>query len=130
MNKGETVLHSAIVNQHVSLVKFLLKNNANMYQQCMGKFYCPDDQKKHRKNVVTQENPIVPIETNYSGFSYYGEYPLSFAAIMNQYDCVRLLFAYGVNPDRQDINGNTVLHMLVIRNNLVSFMILDSISLI
>ena len=124
MNKGETVLHSAIVNEDVSMVKFLLKNEANMYQRCLGEFYCPDDQKNDRKNVLTQEYPVVPFQTNYSGFSYYGEYPLSFAAIMNQYDCVRILFAYGVDPDRQDTNGNTVLHMIVIHDNLVVLIIL------
>jgi len=30
-----------------------------------------------------------------------------------------LLIAMGADPDKQDFNGNTVLHMLVISNNLV-----------
>jgi ankyrin repeat protein len=59
------------------------------------------------------------LETNYAGLSYYGEYPLSFAAVMGQVDCMRLLFAHGVDPNKQDSNGNTVLHMLVIHNKLV-----------
>ena len=59
------------------------------------------------------------METNYAGLSYYGEYPLSFAAVMGQVDCMRLLFTHGVDPNKQDSNGNTVLHMLVIHNKLV-----------
>ncbi|PIO60745.1 ankyrin repeat protein, partial [Teladorsagia circumcincta] len=42
---------------------------------------------------------------------YFGEYPLSFAACMNHQDCYRLLIAYKANPNAQDTNGNTVLHI-------------------
>jgi transient receptor potential cation channel subfamily V protein 5 len=109
----------AIVNEDPNMVKFLLSYNADMYQRCCGKFFCPDDQKNGRQELLIQEYPELPLRTNYSGISYYGEYPLSFAAVMDQFDCVRLLFAKGVDPNRQDSNGNTVLHMLVIHNKLV-----------
>ncbi len=49
---------------------------------------------------------------------YYGEYPLAFAACTNQYDCYRLLLAKKADPNRQDTNGNTVLHMTVIHENM------------
>jgi transient receptor potential cation channel subfamily V protein 5 len=62
----------------------------------------------------------LPSETDYSGYFYYGEYPLSWAAVLNQVECVRLLVAYGANVNKQDSNGNTALHMLVIWNNLVN----------
>lgn len=53
-------------------------------------------------------------------YVYWGEYPLSFAACLGQEECYRLMLARGANPDNQDTNGNTVLHMLVIYEKLVS----------
>jgi len=81
--------------------------------------FAPDDQKLTRKDVLTSEFPIVPKETSYKGLSYFGEYPLTFAACLNQEECVRLILAKGVDTNRQDLNGNTALHMMVIQNNLV-----------
>lgn len=52
-------------------------------------------------------------------YVYWGEYPLSFAACLGQEECYRLMLARGANPDNQDTNGNTVLHMLVIYSKLV-----------
>lgn len=52
---------------------------------------------------------------------YFGEYPLAFAACTNQEDCYRILRAKKADPNAQDTNGNTVLHMTVIHENLVSF---------
>lgn len=52
-------------------------------------------------------------------YVYWGEYPLSFAACLHQEECYRLLLAKGADPDYQDTNGNTVLHILVIQNKLV-----------
>jgi transient receptor potential cation channel subfamily V member 5 len=68
---------------------------------------------------LSSEHPRLPIETNYMGYSYFGEYPLSFAAILNQEECVRLLLARGADPNKQDSNGNTATHMIVINDNLV-----------
>lgn len=53
-------------------------------------------------------------------YVYWGEYPLSFAACLGQEESYRLMLAKGANPDNQDTNGNTALHMLVIHNKLVS----------
>ena len=109
----------AIVNEDPNMVKFLLFHNVDMHQRCCGKFFCPDDQKTSRQESLTEEYPIVPTQTNYMGRFYFGEYPLSFAAVIEQMDCVKLLLAKGADPNRQDSNGNTVLHMLVIHNKLV-----------
>jgi ankyrin repeat protein len=53
---------------------------------------------------------------------YFGEYPLAFAACTNQEDCYRILRAKKADPNAQDTNGNTVLHMTVIHENLVSLL--------
>ena len=99
-------------------------NGADVHQSCCGQFFSPDDQKNLERNIITQERPIFPVNTNYIGNAYLGEYPLSFAAVTNQPDCVRLLIAGGADPNKQDFNGNTVLHMLVINNNLSMFKLL------
>jgi transient receptor potential cation channel subfamily V protein 5 len=117
----------AIVSEDPAMVKFLLLHGADVHQRCCGKFFCPDDQKNNQDSSVKQENPIFTVNTNYMGYAYFGEYPLSFAAILNQDECVRLLIAKGANPDMQDFNGNTVLHMLVINNNLVGLLKLNFI---
>jgi transient receptor potential cation channel subfamily V protein 5 len=117
---GENALHMAIVAEDPLMVKFLLKNGADVHQGACGKFFCPDDQKQTQQNTLTNETPIFAVATNYVGNAYFGEFPLSFAAILNQKDSVRLLMAYEADPNKQDFNGNTVLHMLVIYDNLVS----------
>lgn len=53
-------------------------------------------------------------------YTYWGEFPLGFAACLGQEECVRLLRAKGSDPNLQDSNGNTVLHMLVVHDKKVS----------
>ena len=55
-------------------------------------------------------------------YVYWGEYPLSFAACLGQEECYRLMLARGANSSNQDTNGNTVLHMLVIYEKIVSIL--------
>nr|KAG5703052.1 hypothetical protein BaRGS_016213 [Batillaria attramentaria] len=79
-------------------------------------FFCPDDQKDSRTDSLDHEWVDVCVNTNYVGYVYWGEYPLAFAACLGQEECVRLLLAKGADPNLQDTNGNTVLHMLVIHD--------------
>jgi transient receptor potential cation channel subfamily V member 5 len=116
---GESPLHIAIINENPHMAKMLLKHGADVHQRACGKFFCPEDQKSERIDNLLSEYASLPSETDYSGYFYYGEYPLSWAAVLNQVECVRLLVAYGANVNKQDSNGNTALHMLVISNNLV-----------
>ncbi|XP_069120807.1 transient receptor potential cation channel subfamily V member 5-like isoform X4 [Argopecten irradians] len=113
---GENVLHMAVVNEDPAMVKFLLDKGADVHARCCGRFMCPDDQKDSRSDSLDHEWVDVCETTNYDGHVYFGEYPLSFAACLGQEECVRLLVAKGANPNLQDNNGNTVMHMLVIHD--------------
>ena len=46
-----------------------------------------------------------------------GEYPLSFAACLNQEAAYHIILSAGADPDSVDTNGNSVVHMMVIHNN-------------
>ncbi|XP_019698427.1 transient receptor potential cation channel subfamily V member 5 [Harpegnathos saltator] len=118
---GENVLHIAIVNEDPAMVKYLLDSGADVHERCFGNFMCPEDQKASRVDSLDHEWVCVAPETNYSGYVYWGEYPLSFAACLGQEECYRLMLARGADPDKQDTNGNTVLHMLVIYEKLTTF---------
>ena len=112
----------AITNENTEMVRYLLDKGADLNQRCCGKLFSPHDQQLNRKDSHMVEWPIVKLKTNYDGWCYYGEYALSFAAVLNQEESVRLLVAKGADVNVQDTNGNTVLHLLVIYDNLVSFL--------
>ena len=57
-------------------------------------------------------------------YTYFGEYSLGFAAVLGQEECVRLLIAKGADPNKQDTNGCTVLHTLVVHDKKVPNMYL------
>lgn len=118
---GENTLHIAIVNEDPAMVKYLLDAGANVNERCFGNFMSPEDQKASRMDNLDHEWVDVNPMTNYDGYVYWGEYPLSFAACLGQEECFRLVLARGANPDAQDINGNTTLHMLVIYEKLDTF---------
>ncbi|XP_076454836.1 transient receptor potential cation channel subfamily V member 5-like [Babylonia areolata] len=117
---GESILHIAIVNEDPAMVKFLLDNGADYSVRACGNFFCPDDQKDSRTDCIDHEYVSVCAKTDYNGHVYWGEYPLSFAACLGQEECVRLLLVKGADPNLQDTNGNTVMHMLVIHDKKVS----------
>ncbi|XP_063834932.1 transient receptor potential cation channel subfamily V member 5 [Ostrinia nubilalis] len=118
---GESVLHMTIVNEDPTMVKFLLDAGADYHERCCGNFMCPEDQKASRSDSLDHEWVNVTRDTNYVGYVYWGEYPLSFAACLGQEECYRLILARGADPNNQDTNGNTVLHMLVIYDKISTF---------
>lgn len=103
------------------MVKYLLDAGANVKERCYGAFMSPEDQKASRSDCEEHEWVDVNHMTNYDGYVYWGEYPLSFAACLGQEECYRLVLARGADPDAQDLNGNTVLHMMVIYEKLETF---------
>ena len=120
---GETPLHAAIANQNPEIVRILLSKRANVHARCIGTMFGPQDQKFNRKDILGSEFPILAGNTSFEGFAYFGEYPLNFAACLNQEECVRLLLAKGANPNKQDMFGNTTLHMMVLHDNIVSIIV-------
>ena len=49
-----------------------------------------------------------------------GEYPHCFAACLGQVESFRLVLSRGVDPNATDFNGNNVLHIMVIKDKIVS----------
>uniref|UniRef100_A0A914PUQ5 ANK_REP_REGION domain-containing protein n=1 Tax=Panagrolaimus davidi TaxID=227884 RepID=A0A914PUQ5_9BILA len=110
--------YGTIVNEDPYMTNYLLQHGADVNQRCYGAFFCANDQKSGRTDSLEHEYVDLPERTNYMGRMYFGEYPLAFAACTNQKDCYRLLRAKRADPNQKDTNGNTVLHMTVIHENL------------
>ena len=116
---GQSAVHLAIVAENPFILKRLIALGADVHQRCVGRFFMPDDQKA-KMIWHSVEFPKLPVSTNYQGLSYFGEYPLTFAAVLNQTECVQILIAKKADLNLQDSNGNTVLHILVINDNFVN----------
>ncbi|KAI6210498.1 Transient receptor potential cation channel subfamily V member 6 [Aphelenchoides besseyi] len=118
---GLSPLHMAIVNEDATMVAYLLGKGADFTQRCYGAFFCPEDQVSSRSDSLEHEYVDLNLRTDYSGKMYFGEYPLAFAACTNQVECYRILRSKRADPNAQDTNGNTVLHMCVIHENAEMF---------
>jgi hypothetical protein len=68
----------------------------------------------------------VPSIRLFTGYAYYGEYPLAFAASFGNEDIYDYLLEHGADPNLKDVFGNTVLHLMVIANQTVSIIISDA----
>ncbi len=115
---GQTVMHIAIAQENQLMLHFLLAHQVDLHIRACGSFFSPTDQMLKRVHDIGSELPIVPVQTDYKGLAYYGEYPLSTAAVLNDRASVRILLKNKANPDMQDMNGNTVVHMMVIYDNM------------
>ena len=69
-------------------------------------------------NQQQQKNPDF-------SYVYMGEYPHCFAACLGQVESFRLVLSRGVDPNATDFNGNNVLHIMVIKDKIVSKQVLN-----
>ncbi|CAF4979350.1 unnamed protein product, partial [Rotaria sp. Silwood1] len=96
---GENIFHIAIVKRNLDMVKWLLSDihSENNRQQLLA---------------ATATGDFFKIGQP----TYYGETPLAFACCTNQWNISEILLKHGADMNVMDSNGNTILHMLVIRN--------------
>lgn len=88
---GENVLHIAIINRRLDLVKKLVEMEPKLLlSRATGNFF-----------KVGQP-------------CYYGEFPLAFAISTNQFEMFETLVAAGADMNIEDSNGNGILHVLVL----------------
>ncbi|XP_076304093.1 uncharacterized protein LOC143222084 [Tachypleus tridentatus] len=105
---GTTALHLSIAYHKKDLVLQSLEGGALINQRASGRFFMPYD----------QQRPAPKSHSDFEGLSYMGEYPLAWAACCEDKTIYDLLLHHGANPNFQDKFGNSVLHVLVIRDKL------------
>lgn len=110
---GESPLHLAIIQNDIDLVKRLLNTGfCNVQGRAQGRFFMPLDVKRGN---------ITMLKSNYDGFAYFGEYPLSFAASIGNFDMYDVLLESNADVEAKDQLGNTALHLTVIHNKMDMF---------
>jgi ankyrin repeat protein len=106
---GETILHIAIVQEEVEVVRYLLENGIEISSRATGVFFQPRFRSSRRTDLSFTQSLVAyiaginldreeciamnQIENVYSG-CYYGEYPLSFAASVGNVEICNLLYEY------------------------------------
>lgn len=108
---GSSALHLAIAYSNNELVSDLIDAGANIHQRAIGRFFLPKDQQSNTPAKTT----------DYEGLAYLGEYPLAWAACVNNEAVYNLLLEVGADPDAQDSFGNMILHMVVVCDKLDMF---------
>ncbi|XP_063721862.1 transient receptor potential cation channel subfamily V member 1-like [Symsagittifera roscoffensis] len=106
---GQNCLHFCITHSNSNGIEKLIECGADVNARACGTFFIPQTLKLHSQKPV-----LLP---DYQGQSYFGEYPLAFAACLEHYSIFDQLYQEeGTNPNFQDCFGNTLAHLLVIHN--------------
>ena len=71
--------------------------------------------------MQTKSNDLLVSNESFEGYVSWGEYPMNFAAVLDQEEIYRLILAKGGNFDLQDTNGCTVTHIMVVYDNIKMF---------
>jgi len=101
--RGETSLHIAIVHGSLDMVQFLLKEPV------------PGDRSTPKQKVDPNIECNGVFFDRKKGKMYMGGFPLSFAACLGNRDIVDALLVAGARFSNRDMNGNTVLHLMVLK---------------
>ena len=106
---GQNCLHFSITHANHSAVETLIDCGTDVNSRACGSFFIP------LKMQITSFQPV--LLPDFSGQSYFGEYPLVFAACLEQYSIFDQLYRDDrTDPNFQDAFGNTLAHLLVIHN--------------
>jgi len=108
---GATGLHLAIAYNNDELAQCIIENGVNIHIRARGTFFLPADQQHDTPLKVT----------DYSGLAYLGEYALAWSCCMSNEGVYNLLVLGGADPNSMDRFGNTVLHMVVVSNQMGMF---------
>lgn len=110
---GETPLHICIMYDDLETIQYLIESRGiNVNQRCIGGKFAGSFKGKDTTTAIKN--------SRYESLAYYGEYPLCFAACFASKEVYDYLVEKGADPNLKDSNGNTLLHVMVINNNIVS----------
>ncbi|XP_075425548.1 transient receptor potential cation channel subfamily V member 6-like [Ascaphus truei] len=133
-NLGETILHTAILNENKEVTKVILDHVSPLINEPMMCNMYKGETALHIA-ILKQDIETIKELLNYGAdvmnsratgtcfvlgtecVCYFGEYPLSFAACTGNEDITALLVEHGAPLDAQDSLGNTVFHVLVLQQN-------------
>ena len=108
---GATGLHLGIAYNNDEIAQAIIECGVNIHIRARGTFFLPRDQQHDRPKK----------ETNYEGLAYLGEYALAWCACQCNEGIYNMLMLRGADPNAKDRFGNTVLHMVVVANQMGMF---------
>ncbi|CAH8447699.1 unnamed protein product [Schistosoma turkestanicum] len=118
-NAGRTPLLMACQANNMKAVQVLLNYPTNDPSTCRSPTHSGSSGSRQQLNLTPSHghlshsvNPCINIA------SYDGQTPLRSAAFHNNHEMVKLLLAYGADPDHQDAYGRTTLYMLALEGQL------------
>lgn len=131
---GTSALHLSIAYRNNELFELLLQLGVDVNERASGTFFMPADQQQERLAKRKREQgkrdsgrvagPLFHADrhhkaSDFSGLAYFGEFPLAWAAAVDDKMMYNALISHGGDPNLQDSFGNMILHVVVARQRLV-----------